>query len=83
MVFFKTSTGVLADKAVRQALVQAADVNSIILGLGYPVIPVREPLLISQLGYNPSYQQRGNNAAAAIQLLQQDGWLPGANGIRS
>jgi peptide/nickel transport system substrate-binding protein len=82
MVFFKTSEGVLADKTVRQALVQASNVNGIILGLGYPAIPVREPLLAGQLGYDPAYQQLTNNIAAAVQLLQQDGWLVGAHGIR-
>lgn len=83
MVFFKTSSGVLADTTVRQALVQAINVNGIILGLGYPAIPVREPLLNGQLGYNPAYQQQSNNPAAAAQLLQQDGWVPGANGLRT
>jgi len=38
MVFYKTSSGVLADQAVRQALNEAVNVNQIILGLGYPAI---------------------------------------------
>ncbi len=82
MVFFKTSAGVLADQYVRQALVQGADVNKIINGLGYPVIPVREPLLFGQLGYNPAYVQLGYNKAAAARELTQDGWIMGKNGIR-
>ena len=82
MVFFKTSAGVLADSAVRQALVKAANVNQIINGLGYPVIPVREPLLNNQLGYNPVYNQQSDNPAAAEAQLQQDGWVTGAGGYR-
>jgi peptide/nickel transport system substrate-binding protein len=82
MVFFKTSSGLLADTSVRQALVESANVNAIIADLGYSVIPVREPLLIGQLGYNPAYQQLATNVSAASQLLQQDGWVMGPNGIR-
>jgi len=82
MVFFKTSSGVLSDLNVRQSLIQAADVNQIITGLGYPVIPVREPLLTGQVGYNPAYQQLSYNPLAAEQLLDKAGWLVGKGGIR-
>ncbi len=82
MVFFKTDAGVLADQNVRRALVEGADVNSIINGLGYAVIPVREPLLIGQLGYDPTYSQSGYNPTAAEAQLIQDGWVMGKNGVR-
>jgi peptide/nickel transport system substrate-binding protein len=82
MVFFNTSTTILSDTAVRQALVQAADVNAIINGLGYPVIPVREPLLSGQLAFNPSFEQLPMNTLAAAQELQSNGWLLGSNGLR-
>jgi peptide/nickel transport system substrate-binding protein len=82
MVFFKTTSGVLADKIVRQALVQAANPAQIINNLGYPAIPVNEPLLMSQVGYNPAYAQSTGNSPAAAAALQQDGWLPGKGGIR-
>lgn len=82
MVFFKTSSGILADSQVRKALVQAANVNQIINGLGYPVIPVREPLLEGQLGFNPAYDQLSTNSVAAATQLQSDGWIIGKNGIR-
>ncbi len=81
MVFFKTSTGVLADASVRQALIQAVDTNQIIAGLSYPVIPVREPLLEAQLGFDSAYQQLSFNEAAAQQALQTAGWVVGKNGI--
>jgi peptide/nickel transport system substrate-binding protein len=82
MVFFKTSSGILADAQVRQALVQASDQVGIIGGLGYPTIAVREPLLQGQLGWNPAYNQGAFNPTAAAQILTADGWLPGSNGIR-
>ncbi len=83
MVFFKTSSGVLADTQVRQALVQAANVPRIISHLGYLTRAVKEPLLIGQLGYDPSYAQAGFNLATAKKLLDADGWTAGKYGIRS
>lgn len=81
-VFFNTSEGVLADPKVRQALVQDSNVPSIIDQLGYPTMPVDEPLLRDQLAYNPSYRQAGYNMTAAAATLTSDGWVPGNNGIR-
>jgi peptide/nickel transport system substrate-binding protein len=80
MVFFNTSSGVLADTAVRKAIVAASDVNSLIASLGYPVSPVREPLLNSQLGFNAAYQQQTNNLSLAQSSLTADGWLSLAPG---
>jgi peptide/nickel transport system substrate-binding protein len=82
MVFFKTSTGVLADTKVRQALVQGTDTQTIINQLGYPTLPVREPLLLGQLGYDPKYQQAGYSPAAANQLLDSDGWVRSGDKVR-
>jgi peptide/nickel transport system substrate-binding protein len=82
-VFFKTNSGVLADTKVRQALVQGANVPAVLADLGYPTRPVREPLLQGQLAYNPADAQAGYNLKAAEALLDQDGWIVGANGIRS
>ena len=81
-VFFKTSSGVLADAKVRQALVSSVNTQNIIRQLGYPAMPVDEPLLRGQLGYNPAYAQAGYNQAAAAATLTADGWVPGPNGIR-
>lgn len=82
MVFFKTSAGVLANQPVRQALVQAANVPSIISQLGYPTRAVREPLLLGQLGYDPSLVQPSFNLAAARVALASNGWLVGKDNIR-
>lgn len=81
-VFFKTTSGVLSDKMVRQALVQDSNVNNIISQLGYTAMPVDEPLLRGQLGYNAAYRQYSYNTSAAAATLTADGWLPGKNGIR-
>ena len=83
MVFFKTSSGVLADKQVRQALVQAANVPAIIAKLGYSTHAVREPLLTGQLGYDRSLTQAGFDLTAARKLLDTDGWVTGKDGWRS
>ncbi|HLZ14970.1 MAG TPA: ABC transporter substrate-binding protein, partial [Candidatus Saccharimonadales bacterium] len=82
MVFFRNSAGVLSDATVRKALVQAADPTSIIANLDYSTLPVREPLLHGQVGYNPLYQQAGYNTAAAAALLDGDGWVMGGDGLR-
>jgi peptide/nickel transport system substrate-binding protein len=83
MVFFKTSAGVLADQQVRQALVQAANVPQIVQSLDYPAREVREPLLMNQLGYDPSVAQSGFDLKNAENLLNADGWPVGKNGLRS
>jgi ABC-type transport system substrate-binding protein len=75
MVFFKTSSGVLSDSSVRQALVYGANVPNIISNLGYQTVPVREPLLIGQLAYNPTYLQAGYNQVDANNTLNSDGWI--------
>ncbi|HKR81597.1 MAG TPA: peptide ABC transporter substrate-binding protein [Candidatus Saccharimonadales bacterium] len=83
MSFFKTSQGVLADTQVRQALVKGANVPGIIKDLGYPTLPVTEPILRGQLGFNPLYQQFGFDPNAANAQLTQAGWNPGTDGIRT
>lgn len=83
MTFFKTSSGVLADVQVRQALVQGANTQAIIDRLGYVTKPVREPLLMGQLGYDPKYQQAPYNPTAAKAILDKAGWVVGKDGIRS
>jgi peptide/nickel transport system substrate-binding protein len=83
MTFFKTSAGVLSDVQVRQALVQAANVPDIIKSLGYKAQPVQEPLLTGQLSYDARYLQAGFNPQAAAAVLDKDGWVAGADGLRS
>lgn len=81
-VFFKTTKGVLSDLQVRKALILGANVPKIISHLGFKTIPVTEPLLKGQLAFNPTYQQASYNLTLAKQLLHNDGWITGKNGIR-
>jgi peptide/nickel transport system substrate-binding protein len=83
MVFFKMTNPVLADAAVRKALVQAADVDSIISDLGYPTHPVKGPFLEGQIGYDKSLIQPAFNQTAAAAALDAAGWKVGSNGMRS
>lgn len=83
MTFFNTQSGVLTDKDVRRALVMAADTGSILSSLDYPTRPVRQALLIGQVGYNPKYNQPGFNPAGAAEILQSKGWKRGDDGMRS
>jgi peptide/nickel transport system substrate-binding protein len=82
MVFFKTTSGVLSDKQVRQALVQATNVPDIINQLGYPTRAVKEPILQGQVGYDKSLAQPGFDLAAAQKALDGDGWVVGKGGVR-
>jgi peptide/nickel transport system substrate-binding protein len=83
MSFFKTSSGVLADAQVRQALIEGANTVEVLKQLGYPAKPVNEPLLIGQLAYDPKLRQSSYDTVAANVLLDKAGWARGARGIRS
>jgi peptide/nickel transport system substrate-binding protein len=83
MVFFKTSSGVLADSAVRNALVKASNPPAIIGALSGSLKPAREPLLVGQLGYNSQYVQVTDDQASANQMLEGAGWVRGPDGIRT
>lgn len=78
--FFKTTSGVLADAKVRQALVAASSPTDIINSLGFMTRPVTEPLLAGQLAFNKAYAQKTNDVTAAKALLAQAGWQPGTDG---
>ncbi len=83
MVFFKVSSGVLAEQPVRQALIQGIDVGTIISQLDYPTHAVNEPLLAGQLGYDPALTQRPFDLKTAQKILSDNGWQSGKDGIRS
>lgn len=80
MVFFHTSSGIMADKSLRQALVAASDPAEIIRELGYPARPVTEPLLAGQLGFQSRFGQTTGDRTHAAQLLDADGWVQPAPG---
>lgn len=82
MVFFKSSSDIFADPAVRRALVSGTKVGDILVNLGRPVLPAYGPLLKGQIGYDPTIKQQTGNIDAAKQALDAAGWKVGANGIR-
>lgn len=82
-VFFKTSSPLLGDGTIRQALIAAVNPQAIVQALGYPAVRVDEPLLKGQLGYNSSYTQATNNPLLVQTLLNGAGWRASANRIRS
>jgi peptide/nickel transport system substrate-binding protein len=82
MVFFKTTNEVLKDKIVRQALTKATNRADIVSGLGYPVASTQGPLLPTHVGYAPDVLQQAYNVQEANTLLDQNGWVKGADGIR-
>lgn len=74
MTFFKTTDGVLKEKAVRQALVRATDNRAVRKQLGYVTPLVVSPLLRNQIGYDPKIVQLGYDINAAEKLLEDSGW---------
>lgn len=83
------TTGVLADKTVRQAVVRACDRASIAASdlAGLPVEV--DKLLLGNRFFMPSqkgYQDNGKDwsydVEAAKKLLDDAGWVPGADGVR-
>lgn len=83
MVFFKMTSGVLAEEPVRQALVRGADTMDIIKDLGYPARPVRQPVLSSQIGFDPALSQPQYDLKAAKKILDDAGWRESKNGTRA
>lgn len=84
LVFFKTTNEVLADAAVRKALVLGANKKEIFDSLSYPLASVDEPLLKTQTGYNPAFRQATNNPEEAKKILDAAGWVVDKEtGIRS
>jgi peptide/nickel transport system substrate-binding protein len=74
MLFLKTTSPLLADINVRQALIKATNVPALLATIGYPSIPVTEPILNSQAGYDPAYQQLRYDLVSAQQQLDNLGW---------
>ncbi len=83
MVFFRQGMPLFSEPAVRKALVAGADTQSIIKDLDYPTRPVRSPLLLGQVAYDPSLTQPAYDPKAAAATLEAAGWKADASGQRS
>lgn len=79
MLFLNNSSAILNDAKVRQALTKAANSGALIEQIGYSVVPVKEPLLAGQIGYNPAYFQSTYNKSEAAALLDAAGWTLAPN----
>lgn len=82
MAFFNNSHTPLNDATLRRALVESADRSQLNNLFDRPVELVDSPLLKGQLGYDHSLAEPAFNLADANQLLDNDGWVKGADGVR-
>lgn len=83
-VFFKTTSPVLNDRAVRQALATGTDRTALVHDqLNGRAQGLRSPLLPDWPGYKDSSKQPLYNLDAAKTQLDTAGWTIGSNGVRS
>ena len=84
MVFFKNDQEVLKDPLIRKALVLAVDKKEVLSQLGHPVLPIDEPLLRQQIGYDKTFAQPSNMKKEASEILDTLDWKRSSStGIRS
>jgi peptide/nickel transport system substrate-binding protein len=74
MLFLKTTAPMLNNVKIRQALIKATNVPELLTKVGYPTVPVNEPILKSQIGYDSAYMQFGYNKKEAIEILETQGY---------
>lgn len=75
MLFMNTQNELTKELNIRKALIKATDTKSISALLPYPVIPVDEPILRGQLGYNKAYAQLAFAPTEVDSILTEAGWL--------
>lgn len=82
-VYLNQERPVFQDQAVREALYMAMDRTAIIDALYYGVPSPAETFMPPQsYYYNPNLPRQEFNLDRARQLLDEAGWVPGADGIR-
>lgn len=82
-VFFRTSTGILSDKAVRHSLVLATDRDDIVHSVLHDrASALASPLLPNRIGIGNGHQS-GKNLAEARSGLDAAGWKMDSGGIRT
>lgn len=75
MLFLKTTSPILSDVKLRQALTKSTNTTNILSDLGYSAIPVKGPLLKGQVGFDASASQFTFNKQEASALLDAAGWV--------
>jgi peptide/nickel transport system substrate-binding protein len=83
MTFFNNSHPVLNDASVRKALIESTDRAQLNGLFDEPVQLAEGPLQKSQLGYDPKIIEPAFNLDDANQILDNAGWVKGADGVRS
>lgn len=82
MAFFNNSRPILNNANVRKALVGGVDASKVNNLTPYATKKVDQPFLRGQVGYNAGLAQLPYNLEAANKLLDEEGWVRGADGLR-
>jgi len=82
LLFLKTTTPVLGDQKVRQAISYGLNTGAVRLAADTPVLPSDSPLLANQLGYDKTLTQKTGSPEQAAKLLDEAGWKLNDKGIR-
>jgi peptide/nickel transport system substrate-binding protein len=82
MTFFNTSTPILSDASVRQALVYGTNRAELVKQLGFTALTASGPLLRGQVGYDPAIVQAPYSIEEAGKLLDAAGWRVSGDGLR-
>ncbi len=82
LLFLKTTTPVLGDQKVRQAISYGLNTGAVRLAADVPVLPSDSPLLANQLGYDKALTQKTGSPEQAAKLLDEAGWKLNDKGIR-
>ncbi len=80
-VFFKTSTPVFEERAVRQALVRFIDTDEVLASIEGPVAPSDSPLLSFHQGYDNDLTQLSYDPEQAEKILRDAEWEKGEDGV--
>lgn len=83
-LFFNQESGPLADKAVREAVRSAIDIDGAVTALYFGAFDrAWGPLTPSTTGYDTAVEDSFEfDADRAAELLDEAGWVPGSDGIR-
>ena len=82
LLFLKTTTPVLGDQKVRQAISYGLNTGAVRMAADVPVLPSDSPLLANQLGYDKTLTQKTGSPEQAAKLLDEAGWKLNDKGIR-
>lgn len=82
LVFLNTTSPVLSEVGVRQALLRATDTNKLRQSIDYQLVESDSPFLKSHFTYRPDKVQAPTDIVEAERLLDAAGWLKNENGER-